>query len=74
MYSAGGGFRNAVDCVRFLASQPNFDNTWVVFYELPNRFSAEPPKAHKIAYAVVLFESSVLKQHGNTKLICQRAA
>jgi len=41
-----------------------FNYAGIVLHELANSLSAQTPKAREVADAVVLFESSVLAQHG----------
>jgi hypothetical protein len=57
-----GGFRNAVDRVRFLPAHSDLDDTWIVLDEQAHGLPAQPPQAREIAYSIVLFKGVVDQQ------------
>ena len=63
MYPFGGGFRNAIDGMRFLSAHPNLDNAGIIFHQLSDCFPAQSPQTGKITDPIMLLECGVFYQH-----------
>jgi len=55
----GGGYRNPVDRVGFLAPHANLDHPRIILDEFANCLPAQAPESSEIANAVVSLESRV---------------